>query len=514
MPLTDICDELAGNYPRGFKFTGWHPNCRCHTETILLNGADFEDFIKAKREGRAYDITKARGYVAEPPVAFKAWVKGNAGCIAAAAKAGTTPYFIKDNQKTVDALLGQPTATPKPKAAPAAKEPTELEALAERIGIDVGEPMTHEQANHMKPNPHFKEDEQYQINCQCAVVAYELRRRGLDVEAYGNPGTMNYTPRWLSFDTSVGWITGDGKLPNYIYRMRGVTGRTTDKLGRVRSIYEKPEEVWLDFADMTKEPGRYHIQWCWKNSNKGHIITMEVDEKGRRSFYDPQTGKNSRSIATWFMDGRKCRVDLDMGIWGYRVDTLRPNSDIVEGVVKKAGSKAATPEIRSEVKVIFLKSKNGDIGTQAGATGEVKWHESYKSKDGKGKVLTDPKRIEESKASKTETQKFEKEMRMCKVIADNEHEVKYLPDAGRPQGETYDITIDGIKADLKCITGGATNIGRYAKKALTKQGGEAVVFELPSKAPEYYKALANAHNKYKGRIFFYIKGEGILKELK
>lgn len=367
MPLTDICDELAGNYPKGFKFTGWHPNCRCHTETILLGGADFEDFIKAKREGRAYDITKARGYVAEPPAAFKAWVKGNAGRIAAAAKAGTTPYFIRDNQKTVDALLGQPTATPKPKAAQAAKEPTELEALAERLGIDVGEPMTHEQANHMKPNPHFKEDEQYQINCQCAVVAYELRRRGLDVEAYGNPGTMNYTPRWLSFDTSVGWITGDGKLPNYIYRMRGVTGRTTDKLGRVRSIYEKPEEVWLDFADMTKEPGRYHIQWRWKNSNKGHIITMEVDEKGRRSFYDPQTGKNSRSIATWFMDGRKCRVDLDMGIWGYRVDTLRPNSDIVEGVVKKAGSKAATPEIRSEVKVIFLKSKNGEIGTQAGA---------------------------------------------------------------------------------------------------------------------------------------------------
>ncbi len=367
MPLTDICDELAGNYPKGFKFTGWHPNCRCHTETILLGGADFEDFIKAKREGRAYDITKARGYVSEPPAAFKAWVKGNAGRIAAAAKAGTTPYFIRDNQKTVDALLGQPTATPKPKAAQAAKEPTELEALAERLGIDVGEPMTHEQANHMKPNPHFKEDEQYQINCQCAVVAYELRRRGLDVEAYGNPGTMNYTPRWLSFDTSVGWITGDGKLPNYIYRMRGVTGRTTDKLGRVRSIYEKPEEVWLDFADMTKEPGRYHIQWRWKNSNKGHIITMEVDEKGRRSFYDPQTGKNSRSIATWFMDGRKCRVDLDMGIWGYRVDTLRPNSDIVEGVVKKAGSKAATPEIRSEVKVIFLKSKNSEIGTQAGA---------------------------------------------------------------------------------------------------------------------------------------------------
>lgn len=517
MPLTDICDELAGNYPKGFKFTGWHPNCRCHTETILLGGADFEDFIKAKREGRAYDITKARGYVAEPPAAFKAWVKGNAGRIAAAAKAGTTPYFIRDNQKTVDALLGQPTATPKPKAAPAAKDPSELEALAERLGIDVGEPMTHEQANHMKPNPHFKENEQYRINCQSAVVAYELRRRGLDVEAYGNPGTMNYTPHWLSFNTSAGWITGDGKLPNYIYRKRGVAGRTIDKFGRVRSTYEKPEEVWLDFADMTKEPGRYHIQWRWKNRNKGHIIAMEVDEKGRRSFYDPQTDMNSRSIATWFMDGRKCRVDLDKGIRGYRVDTLHPNSDIVEGVVKKAGSKAKAPEISEKAKGIFVREQikwnNRTKGTQAGAAEDVKWHESYKSKEGKGKVLTDPKRIEESKASKAETQKFEKEMRMCKVIADNEHEVKYLPDAGRPQGETYDITIDGIKADLKCITGGASNIGRYAKKALTKQGGEAVVFELPSKAPEYYAAITRAKIKYGGTIYFYFSDEKILKKI-
>ena len=107
MPLIDICDELAGNYPKGFKFTGWHPNCRCHTETILLGGADFEDFIKAKREGRAYDITKARGYVAEPPAAFKAWVKGNAGRIAAAAKAGTTPYFVKDNIIQVEKALSK-----------------------------------------------------------------------------------------------------------------------------------------------------------------------------------------------------------------------------------------------------------------------------------------------------------------------------------------------------------------------------------------------------------------------
>lgn len=366
VPLTDICDELAGSYPKGFKFTGWHPNCRCHTETILLSGADFEDFIKAKREGRAYDITKAKGYVAEPPAAFKAWVKDNAGRIAAAAKAGTTPYFIKDNQKAVDALLGQP------KAAPAAKEPTELDVLAQRLGIEAGEPMTHDKANHMKPNPHFNEGGQYRINCQSAVVTYELRRRGLDIEAYGNPGSMDYTPHWLSLNTRAAWLTGEGKLPEWIDRRREVKSRTVDKRGRVRRTYETADEVWLDFAAKTQTPGRYHVQWLWKGKKKGHIITMEVSKDGRRrSFYDPQTGKNSRTIAPWLMDGRKCRVDLDNGFWGYRVDDLQPNAEIVKGVVKKAGSKAKTPKISAEAKDAFLKSRNGKNWTQAGATSQV-----------------------------------------------------------------------------------------------------------------------------------------------
>ena len=365
VPLTDICDELAGNYPKGFKFTGWHPNCRCHTETILLSGADFEDFIKAKREGRAYDITKAKGYVAEPPAAFKAWVKGNAGRIAAAAKEGTTPYFIKDSQKAVDALLGQP------KAAPAAKEPTELDALAQRLGIEAGEPMTHDKANHMKPNPHFQEDEQYQINCQSTVVAYELRRRGLDIEAFGNTGSDSCTPCWLSYNTRAAWLTDDGKLPEWIYCKSEYKRFVVDKRQRTRYIYQSAKEVWQDFADKTQAPGRYHVSWGWKNENKGHIITMEVAKDGSRSFYDPQSGLNAKTIDAWFKDGRKCLVDLDNGIRGYRVDNAHPNAEIVKGVVKKAGSKAKTPKISAEAKDAFLKSQNGKNWTQAGATSQV-----------------------------------------------------------------------------------------------------------------------------------------------
>lgn len=31
----DICDDLKGRYPKNFKWTGWHPHCRCHAITLL-----------------------------------------------------------------------------------------------------------------------------------------------------------------------------------------------------------------------------------------------------------------------------------------------------------------------------------------------------------------------------------------------------------------------------------------------------------------------------------------------
>ena len=90
----------------------------------------------------------------------------------------------------------------------------------------------------------------------------------------------------------------------------------------------------------------------------------------------------------------------------------------------------------------------------------------------------------------------------------------YLQGVNRPAGQTYDITIDNIKADLKCVTGGAGNIVKYAKKALTKQGGEAVVFEIPSHSPEFYAALAEARRKCIGKIFFYFTDDLELKEIR
>ena len=95
-PFFDICDILQGDYPKWFKFVGWHPNCRCYTTTILPSKAEFFKYLDAMDEnGNSTYIPK--GEITELPPQFKQWVAENAGRIEAAQKRGTLPYFLRDN---------------------------------------------------------------------------------------------------------------------------------------------------------------------------------------------------------------------------------------------------------------------------------------------------------------------------------------------------------------------------------------------------------------------------------
>ena len=141
------------------------------------------------------------------------------------------------------------------------------------------------------------------------------------------------------------------------------------------------------------------------------------------------------------------------------------------------------------------------------------WQHTYSTNDG-GYIVIQKERIVEANVSNAERRKFEKELEMCQVLADNGYKVEYLKGVNRPHGQTYDIRMNGMNAELKCITGGAGNIVKYAKKALGKQGGKAVVLELPNADKKYFDALAEARRKCVGRIFFYVKDENVLKEVK
>lgn len=105
-PLTDICDTLQGRYPKDFKFTGWHPHCRCRAITILKTEDEMAkdtERILAGQQPTKDSVNTVR----DVPDAFKQWVEKNTTRIE---NARNLPYFIADNKKRVDTILGKVVA--------------------------------------------------------------------------------------------------------------------------------------------------------------------------------------------------------------------------------------------------------------------------------------------------------------------------------------------------------------------------------------------------------------------
>ena len=101
VPLTDICDDLCGRYPKDFKFTGWHPHCRCHVVQILKTEAELMEENRAVLRGEEpseYSVNQVK----EVPIKFKQWVEENASRIG---DARSIPYFVRDNTNRVARIL-------------------------------------------------------------------------------------------------------------------------------------------------------------------------------------------------------------------------------------------------------------------------------------------------------------------------------------------------------------------------------------------------------------------------
>ena len=92
-PFVDICDELQGRYPKDFKFTGWHPNCRCYTTTILPDQDEFVQYLVSMDEN-GNSTYKFSGEVTDVPQGMKDWLENNEERLV---NAKSLPYWIKDN---------------------------------------------------------------------------------------------------------------------------------------------------------------------------------------------------------------------------------------------------------------------------------------------------------------------------------------------------------------------------------------------------------------------------------
>jgi len=89
-----ICAQLQGKYPKGFKFVGWHPQCRCFAIPILMTDREFEKMSIAALNAEEVPEIRSRNAVQRIPTDARQWFRDNAGRIANYA---SLPYFIRDN---------------------------------------------------------------------------------------------------------------------------------------------------------------------------------------------------------------------------------------------------------------------------------------------------------------------------------------------------------------------------------------------------------------------------------
>ena len=199
-----------------------------------------------------------------------------------------------------------------------------IEDIESKLGVKRGKEMTFLEANEGRGNPNFSKGGGYQKNCQSCVVANELRRRGFDVTAQENIQKKGNVPYELSQKTENAWFDQSGNMPKK-QKAGGQFYDANQLRNRTKTIAEMSKELY----DLTKDTGRYHIDFFWNKANGGggHIITLERLPDGNVQIYDPQNGK----IENWYKFASD--INKGRGINVLRVDNLFVNASIIDGII-------------------------------------------------------------------------------------------------------------------------------------------------------------------------------------
>ena len=102
-PVPDICDDLKGKYPKDFKFTRWHPHCRCYATSVLKTKEEIIEDNKRILNGEQ-PTEDSVNTVSDVPHGFKDWVADNRERIE---RAQSLPYFLKDNNGYLKQTLSE-----------------------------------------------------------------------------------------------------------------------------------------------------------------------------------------------------------------------------------------------------------------------------------------------------------------------------------------------------------------------------------------------------------------------
>ncbi|MCM1141820.1 MAG: toxin glutamine deamidase domain-containing protein [Muribaculum sp.] len=187
----------------------------------------------------------------------------------------------------------------------------------------------------MRGNPNYKKAVKFRVNCQCSVLANEMRRRGFDVEAYGNTKQDWYMPSLLAKKPEIAFMNANGELP-------------------IPKAISYNGDLLSSLKGEMKEQGRYHLRFRFANDG-GHIITAERLKDGSLRIYDPQSGKTIKDFSEYASSVKHDSFEY------YRVDNLKINPNVAKGTVKHSKSKGDAPKMAlPEIKEFLEKGWYGD----------------------------------------------------------------------------------------------------------------------------------------------------------
>ena len=327
-----ICDAMVGKYPKTFKFIGFHPFCICFATPITVEPDNFADFL-------LNDTVPQEQVITDIPKTAKDFVDENKNGVQSA-------FWYKDNFSKEGDLqrerTPQPTTPEVIKVSRTKRIKTDAEKndiqkrwddrfvrnfnqskIEQKIGIKRGEDMTFEEANELRGNIGYGEGREFSVNCQSCVVANELRRRGYDVTALPNLKKEGNIPYELSGKTNWAWIDPETMQTPEKKQAGGQYVSGLDIKSKTLTQLNK------ELNELTKEAGRYHIDFMWKDGKGGHIITVDRLENGSIRIYDPQIGR----LGDWKVISKD--ISLKYGVNVLRVDNLLVNTDIIDRIVRK-----------------------------------------------------------------------------------------------------------------------------------------------------------------------------------
>ena len=270
--FVDICDDLAGVYPKEFKFVGWHPHCRCFAIAKMASAEECNDYFDRREAGEDVSNYQFSGKVKELPQNFQNWYTDNADRIA---KAKSQPYFLRDNQKLIEKNV--PLAQYGHKAGAMIKADKKItddtiiamnsnytvasltaeqrynaKKVAEIVGADLKKPMKFADIDSGNVNPKLGQSMAYKSNCALSVVTAEARARGIDVQSLGviTPKGKNKPISYqLGEDMTMAWFDINGKTPRLD---KHNIVNLNDALTRINS--------------MTKSDGRYRLIFAFRGN--------------------------------------------------------------------------------------------------------------------------------------------------------------------------------------------------------------------------------------------------------